>query len=111
MSESDKAPFEKKAKSDLEKYHKAMDKYKLTDNYKKFQELKAQSKVDAVKKSKFRKDENAPKRSLSAYFIFMQSKKDELTEEGLAFTEVSKKCGSLWNAFSDAEKKPFEDKA
>lgn len=111
MAEAEKAPFENKAKAEMEKYHQAMEKYKLTDNYKKFQETKAQSKVDAVKKSKFRKDENAPKRPANGYFLFMQSKKDELTAEGLAFTEVSKKCGALWNGYSEAEKKPWEDKA
>merc|ERR1719391_1084172 len=111
MSDTSKAPYESKAKKDLEKYHKLMDKYKLTDNYKKFQELKAQSKVDSVKKTKFRKDENAPKRPANGYFLFMTSKKDALVAEGMAFTEASKKCGELWNALSEAGKKPFEDES
>merc|ERR1719391_1352502 len=111
MSEATKAPYESKAKKDLEKYHKLMDKYKLTDDYKEFQKLKAQNKVDAVKKTKFRKDENAPKRPANGYFLFMTSKKDALVAEGMAFTEASKKCGELWNALSEAGKKPFEDES
>merc|ERR1719204_1720881 len=111
MSEAMKAPYESKAKKDLEKYHKVMDKYKLTDDYKEFQKLKAESKVDAVKKTKFRKDENAPKRPATGYFLFMTSKKDALVAEGMAFTEASKKCGELWNSLSEAGKKPFEDKS
>merc|ERR1719204_2536124 len=111
MSEAAKAPYESKAKKDLEKYHKLMAKYKLTDDYKEFQKLKAQSKVDSVKKTKFRKDENAPKRPANGYFLFMTSKKDALVAEGMAFTEASKKCGELWNALSEAGKKPFEDKS
>merc|ERR1719447_175315 len=111
MSEATKAPFETKAKKDLEKYHKLMDKYKLTDDYKEFQKLKAQSKVDSVKKSKFRKDENAPKRPVNGYFLFMTSKKDALIADGMAFTEASKKCGELWNKLSAAGKKPFEDES
>merc|ERR1719447_1966478 len=111
MSEAMKAPYESKAKKDLEKYHKLMDKYKLTDDYKEFQKLKAQNKVDSVKKTKFRKDENAPKRPANGYFIFMTSKKDALIADGMAFTEASKKCGELWNALSEAEKKPFEDES
>merc|ERR1719391_800360 len=111
MSDTSKAPYETKAKKDLEKYHKLMDKYKLTDNYKKFQELKAQSKVDSVKKTKFRKDENAPKRPANGYFLFMTSKKDALVAGGMKFTEASKKCGELWSKLSEAGKKPFEDEA
>merc|ERR1719204_378832 len=105
MGETTKAPYETKAKKDLEKYHKLM------DNYKEFQKLKAQSKVDSVKKTKFRKDENAPKRPVNGYFLFMTSKKDALIADGMAFTEASKKCGELWNALSEAGKKPFEDKS
>merc|ERR1719187_2170580 len=111
MSDASKAPYEAKAKKDLEKYHKLMAKYKLTDDYKEFQKLKAQNKVDAVKKTKFRKDENAPKRPANGYFLFMTSKKDALVSEGMAFTEASKKCGELWNALSEAGKKPFEDES
>merc|ERR1719204_533470 len=111
MSDASKAPYEAKAKKDLEKYHKLMAKYKLTDDYKEFQKLKAESKVDAVKKTKFRKDENAPKRPANGYFLFMTSKKDALVAKGMAFTEASKKCGELWNALSEAGKKPFEDKS
>merc|ERR1719204_3055832 len=111
MSEAAKAPYESKAKKDLEKYHKLMAKYKLTDDYKEFQKLKAQSKVDSVKKTKFRKDENAPKRPVNGYFLFMTSKKEALVSEGMAFTEASKKCGELWNALSEAGKKPFEDES
>merc|ERR1719447_2423874 len=111
MSDAAKAPYETKAKKDLEQYHKLMDKYKLTDDYKEFQKLKAQSKVDSVKKSKFRKDENAPKRPVNGYFLFMTTKKDALVAEGMAFTEASKKCGELWNKLSAAGKKPFEDES
>merc|ERR1719462_1104309 len=111
MSDATKAPYEAKAKKDLEKYHKLMDKYKLTDDYKEFQKLKVQNKVDSVKKTKFRKDENAPKRPANGYFIFMTSKKDALIAEGMAFTEASKKCGELWNKLSEAGKKPFEDES
>merc|ERR1719187_1875515 len=111
MSDATKAPYETKAKKDLEKYHKLMAKYKLTDDYKEFQRLKAESKVDAVKKTKFRKDENAPKRPANGYFLFMNTKKDSLIAEGIKFTEASKKCGELWSQLSEAGKKPFEDES
>merc|ERR1719499_17851 len=111
MTEADKTPFEQSAKANLETYHKKMDAYKKTENYKQFQELKAQSKVTNVKKAKFKKDENAPKRPPNGYFIFKDTKQGALVEGGMKFTEAMSKCGELWRALSEAEKKPFEDKA
>merc|ERR1711972_1029322 len=72
---------------------------------------KAQSKVTNVKKAKFKKDENAPKRPPNGYFIFKDTKQGALVEGGMKFTEAMSKCGELWRALSEAEKKPFEDKA
>merc|ERR1719433_2200127 len=111
MTEADKTPFEQSAKANLEKYHEKMDAYKKTESYKQFQELKAQSKVTNVKKAKFKKDENAPKRPPNGYFIFKDPKQGALVEGGMKFTEAMSKCGELWRALSEAEKKPFEDKA
>merc|ERR1711972_76892 len=74
--------------------------------------LKAQSKVDGVKKAKkFKKDENAPKRPPNGYFIFKDTKQGALVEGGMKFTEAMSKCGELWRALSEAEKKPFEEQA
>merc|ERR1719433_2267534 len=111
MTEADKTPFEESAKANLENYHKKMDAYKKTENYKQFQELKAQSKVTNVKKAKFKKDENAPKRPPNGYFIFKDTKQGALVEGGMKFTEAMSKCGELWRALSEAEKKPFEEQA
>merc|ERR1719158_2767786 len=111
MSDSDKAPFEAKAKKASEKYKAAMAKYKLTDNYKKFQKLKEESKFDAVKKSKFKKDENAPTRPLSAYFLFMADERDELVAGGMSNKEAMTKMGEMWGSLSAAKKKPYQDKA
>merc|ERR1719492_705198 len=111
MTEADKTPFEQSAKANLENYHKKMDAYKKTENYKQFQELKAQSKVTNVKKAKFKKDENAPKRPPNGYFIFKDTKQGALVEGGMKFTEAMSKCGELWRALSEAEKKPFEEQA
>jgi len=107
-----------------------MAKYKLTDEYAAFQKLKEQSKVDAVKKQKFKKDENAPTKPLSAYFIFTQEKRDGLVtgagsgmvsgmlsmvglggSSGMSHKDAVKKLGEMWGAMSDAEKKPYVDKA
>merc|ERR1719158_1178239 len=109
MSDSDKAPFEAKAKKASEKYKAAMAKYKLTDNYKKFQKLTEESKFDAVKKQKFKKDENAPTRPQSAYFLFMADERDELVSGGMTHMDAVKKLGKMWADLSAGKKKPYED--
>merc|ERR1719336_1078621 len=111
MSDSQKAPFEKKYKSEKEKYDKKLAKYKTTKHYADFQKKKEQHKVDTVKKSRFKKDENAQKRSLSAYLIFANDKREGLVNDGLTFTEAMSKCGEMWGALSEAKKKPYQDKA
>merc|ERR1719499_2607657 len=111
MSDSDKAPFEAKAKKASEKYKAAMAKYKLTDNYKKFQKLKEDNKWAAVKKQKFKKDENAPSRPQSAYFLFMADERDDLVSGGMAHKDAVKKLGEMWSSLSADKKKPYEDKA
>jgi len=111
MSDAQKAPFQKKYKSEMEKFNKKMDKYKTTKQYADFQKKKEQHKADSVKKSKFKKDENAPKRPLTAYILFGNDNRDKLVAGGLSFTEAMSKCGEMWGKLSAAKKKPYEDKA
>merc|ERR1719499_2162657 len=88
-----------------------MEKYKTTKEYAAFQKKKEQHKLDSVKKSKFKKDENAPKRPLSAYILFGNDHREKLVADGLTFTEAMSKCGEMWGKLSDAKKKPYQDKA
>jgi len=111
LTDSQKAPFEKKYRSEKEKYDKKLAKYKLTKDYANFQKKKEQHKVDAVKNKKFKKDENAPKRPLSAFFLFMGDEREALIEGGLSFKEAGAKLGVMWSKLSAAKKKPYEDKA
>jgi len=111
MSDSQKAPFEKKYKAEKEKFDKKMAKYKTTKEYAAFQKKKEQHKLDTVKKQTFKKDENAPKRPQSGYFLFMADKRDALVEGGMAYKDAVSKCGEMWSALSAGKKKPYEDKA
>merc|ERR1719336_2014686 len=88
-----------------------MEKYKTTKEWAAFQKKKEQHKADSVKKSKFKKDENAPKRPLTAYILFGNDNRDKLVAGGLSFTEAMSKCGEMWGKLSAAKKKPYEDKA
>ncbi|KAL2867100.1 high-mobility group nucleosome-binding protein [Aspergillus lucknowensis] len=60
-----------------------------------------------------KKDPNAPKRGLSAYFFFANENRDKIREDnpGIAFGQVGKMLGEKWRALSDKERKPYEDKA
>merc|ERR1719464_2134276 len=111
MTAGQKAPFQNKYKTEMEKFTKKMDKYKTTKEWAAFQKKKEQHKVDSVKKSKFKKDENAPSRPLSAYFLFMADERDDLVADGMSNKEAMTKLGEMWGSLSAAKKKPYEDKA
>ncbi|EED19418.1 nucleosome binding protein (Nhp6a), putative [Talaromyces stipitatus ATCC 10500] len=62
---------------------------------------------------KRKKDPNAPKRGLSAYMFFANENRERVRDEnpGIAFGALGRKLGELWKGLSDAERKPYEDKA
>merc|ERR1719461_688752 len=89
-----------------------MAKYMKTKKYAEFQEAKKEfKKTQAKKAAKFRKDENAPKRPMSGYFLFLNDKRAGLVKQGLSVTEVSKKGSEMWNALSEDKRQPWLDKA
>ncbi|BFZ58768.1 hypothetical protein PYCC9005_005833 [Savitreella phatthalungensis] len=59
------------------------------------------------------KDPNAPKRPLSSYMLFTQDHREVVKAENpdIAFGAIGKALGDKWKSMSDAEKKPYEDKA
>merc|ERR1719384_2195776 len=95
----------------MKKYRKKLAKYKTTKEYAEFQKKKEQHKVDTMKKAKFKKDENAPSRPLSAYFLFMADERDDLVAGGMTHKEAMTKLAEMWRNLSAAKKKPYEDKA
>merc|ERR1712093_882282 len=60
-------------------------------------------------------DPNKPKRAPSAYFIWMGETRSKIIAEhkldSSKVAEVAKKAGEIWGKMTDAQKKPFEDKA
>merc|ERR1719210_1681607 len=111
MSEKQKAPFQTKYEAAMAKFKKKMDKYKTTKEYAKFQKAKEEHKLDTLKSSKFKKDENKPSRPLSAYFLFMADEREELVAGGMTHKEAMTKIGDMWTALPNAKKKPYQDKA
>ena len=67
---------------------------------------------DGLKK-RSKKDKDAPKRPLSAYFFFIQERRETLKKEkpNLDNKELIKAMGEEWNKLSDEEKKPYSKKA
>lgn len=64
----------------------------------------------AAKKAK---DPNAPKRSMSAFFIFMQENRERLKKPGMSVAEVAKAAGNEWAKTTDKsrwEKRAEDDK-
>merc|ERR1719266_3189302 len=96
ISESEKAKYEETAKTKRESYSKLFNAYKQTTNYAIHQKALKEHKVTSVKKTKFRKDENAPKKPLSAYFLWMADNRGSLTTPGIAHKVVLKKLGEMW---------------
>lgn len=65
------------------------------------------------KNSKKPQDQNAPKRPMSAYFLWANNKRGDLMKESpnVGVAELGKKLGSLWAKVSGSEKEIFEAKA
>lgn len=69
------------------------------------------AKTEKVKKSK---DPNAPKRPLTAFFLFMDDFRKaykEANPDSKGVKMVAKEGGEKWKLMTDEEKKPYTDKA
>jgi hypothetical protein len=104
VDEKTKEEYEEKARVDKERYLKQKAEYAASAGPSK------SSKVFKVKKVK---DENAPKRNASAYFLFASEMRPKLMAEDstLTYFSVATKVGELWREMDEEKKKPYEDKA
>jgi len=105
----EKATFVNKSKAQMEKYKVEFAKYKQTSEYAEFQKLKTEQKFKKIGKMKRPKDPNAPKRALSAYFLFLKEKR--VQHPNLSMKDLSVKCGKEWSDLNEAGKKRFVDVA
>lgn len=69
------------------------------------------SKKESSKKSKKDRDENKPKRAISAFMLWLNEHREEIKSEnpGIKVTEIAKKGGEMWSALKD--KSEWEEKA
>jgi len=60
-----------------------------------------------------KRESDKPKRPLTAYMIFSQTKRGEIKagDPNVSFGEIGKKLGTAWQLLNQEERKPFEEKA
>ena len=62
-----------------------------------------------TKKRREKKDANAPKKAMTAYFFYLQERRPELKKEkpDLGHLEIVAHMGAEWNKMSDADKAKY----
>jgi hypothetical protein len=87
-----------------------------------YQEMAVSSNVDFVKEMKpfsvptktiRKKDPDAPKKNISAYFLYMMANRSKISAEDtdMGFGAVTKECSVRFKAMTDEGRKEWEDKA
>lgn len=105
LTESEKAPYVARSAQDKQRHALEMQGYEAPpddDGGKK-----------RAKKAKKVKDPNAPKKPLTAYFVFQSAKRAELkaVNPDMKMGEMSKLIGAAWKALSEDGQRPFIEKA
>merc|ERR1719277_368750 len=92
-----KASFTEKAGAAKAKYDTVLAKYKKTDEYHSHAKALLAWKIHETKKP-FRKDENAPKRPLSAYMLYANSVREQVVKDhvDLPASGVMQQIGTMW---------------
>jgi len=125
LSESQQNSWKAKAAKAKAAYDKKMEKYKKTDDYKKFKEAQnvgglikkvcKQFNIECKKRNptQFPSDPSAPKKAASPFFLFSSSVRPSLLKKfkGKPMSEVAKQIGEQWKKCSETEKAKFQKKA
>uniref|UniRef100_A0A7S2WS60 FACT complex subunit SSRP1 n=2 Tax=Rhizochromulina marina TaxID=1034831 RepID=A0A7S2WS60_9STRA len=94
----EKAPWQAKAKEDKARYNDEMASYEPPEG------------TGKPAKKRRPKDPNAPKKPLTAYFLFLAKERGRVKEQNpdASFAEIGKLCGQKWKEMTLEEKAPFE---
>jgi len=108
LTAESKAPYEAKAATAKAEYDAAIESFKQMGG-----EIVRKRKAD--KEDKPKKDKDAPKKPAGGgYAIFLNENREKIRESLPAGSnpigDVAKAAGAQWKAFSEEEKKPYEDK-
>ena len=102
LSEKEMKKWIKKAEQDKIRYQEEMKHYVPMDDP-----------TGGGKRKKAKKDPNAPKRNMSAYFLFSVHIRPTVKEENpeAAFGDIARIISAKYKALKDSERKVWEDKA
>jgi len=116
MTDEEKQPWNDSAKAAKEEYDRQMEIYRQTDDFAAHQDALKAHKAQARTRSGSTpkpKDASAPKRPMSAYFIWLNENRASIkaANPGLPPPKIVKLGGEKWAAMTKEEKQPFDDKA
>jgi len=116
LTEEEKVPFVQQAEKAKAEYKILIEKYQKTESFREHQELVTNFKKQAGgegsrRKKKMKKDPNAPKRPLSAYFLFSTRFYQANKATGIKMTEISKIASQEWKKMTEEQKTPFSAEA
>jgi len=108
LSDEEKNTYNKVFAKEMVKHKKVMAAYKKTKSYKEFQAAKK-----AKKFGKKPKDKTAPKRPLTAFFVFANTIRDSVRQNNpeASIGEIGKILGQEWNSLDESAKQSYQAKA
>ena len=111
MDDEDKTEYNEKAAELKKEYQVKLAEYEA--NKGSDDEDEEEDEGPKKRKRKAKKDPNAPKRPLSAYFIFTNDIRAELKEENPDWKigDIAKECGRRWGEMDDEDKTEYTEKA
>ena len=103
MDERQKAPYEKKAVADKERYQAE----------KKVWDLRPKPQVVRGTGKRSKKDPNAPKKPMGAYMFFCAANREQLkaNNPNASFGEIGRMLGDMWKGIDERNRVPYEKKA
>lgn len=112
LPDEEKAQWEDKAKVDMEAYNKEFALYKKTSDHENFVKSLQEYQIKMTYKP-YDKDENAPKRPQTGYFVFMNEERSKISDEhpDMKNTQVIIEVGKRWKNLGEEGKKPYNDRA
>jgi hypothetical protein len=101
LDEDAKEPFKQQSERDKERFRQEMESYVPNPEF------------DSGKKRRKKKDPNAPKKPLSAYFLYADTRRAAIREANpeLKVSEIAKQIGAEWKNLPEAQKQPFQARA
>lgn len=108
MTDKDKREYHAKADEDKERYEEEMRNYVPPAQDNSLRGVRQRG-----KKTKRKKDPNAPKRPLSAFIIFCRDKRPLLKEQkpNASVGDIAKELGKAWRIMTDDQKEPYDKQA